>query len=133
MIRPRSFLRAASTAALAGPIVLATLTPAFGQKIDAARLAQERAAHIRDMIQFIALGVRRGGALSVGKIEASADRSVIRIHNLVMVLRRYPLVFSIRLIDIHDFDRRHLVPHKMKVAAYDFEAEMGTIRRSCGA
>jgi hypothetical protein len=127
MIRPGSILRAAAAAALAGPIVLATLAPAHSQKIDARRLAQERAAHIRDMLQFVALGIRRGGALSVGKIEASADRGLVRIHNLVMVLRRYPLVFSIKLIEIHDFDRRHLLPHKMKVAAYDLEAEMGTI------
>lgn len=127
MKRPGSILRTVATATLAIPLAVAIQAPATGQTIDAAKLAQERAAHIRDMIRFIALGARRGGALSVGKVEATADRGLIRIHNVVLVLRRYPLVYSIGQIEIQDLDRTHLMPHKMKVALYDAEAEMGTI------
>lgn len=127
MTRPGSILRTAAAAALTASIAAGFQTPAAGQAIDANKLAQERAAHIRDMISFIALGARRGGALSVGKVEATADRGLIRIHNVVLVLRRYPLVYSIRQIEIRDLDRTHLVPHKMRIGLYGAEPEMGTI------
>lgn len=127
MKRPGSnIVRAVCIAALAGPIVLTA--PALAQgRIDAARLARERAAYVHDMLRFIAVAIRRGGALSVGKVEASADGGLVRIHNLVLVVRRYPLVLSIRLIQIRDLDRTHLLPHRMKVDVYGAQAEMGTI------
>ena len=80
------------------------------------RIAEERAARIRDLLTMIAIGSRRDTAISFGLVEASADGEVVRIHNVVAAERRAPVLQVVRMIELRDFDRQHFIPRHLRIS-----------------
>lgn len=118
-----AFLARPLIAAVTGAAVLFAATTAGAQKDDAKtayekevkRIAEERASRIRDLLRVVALSARKTTSISFGKVEASADGETLRIHNFVYS-ENTPLVPQvIRLLEISDFDRKHMLPRHLRV------------------
>ena len=125
MLQYKIRLLARCTVASAVAVGALLTTPAQAQdakeaenlKKEMTRIAEERASRIRDLLSMVAIGARKDTAISFGRVEASADGEVIRVHNIVASERKAPVLQVMRLIELRDFDRRHFIPRAMRITS----------------